>query len=49
MKDLKELMVELDKNLAQIEVKGDNVLILANARGILKQVYDKLESEAQNG
>lgn len=42
---MKEDLEYIDKLLSSVEVKGDSVLLLANARQRLLKLFQKLEEE----
>jgi hypothetical protein len=42
--DLKTSVLEIDRMLATIEVKGDSVLSLFAVRKLLKEVFDSVET-----
>ena len=46
---MKDKLIQLDKFLAMLEVKGDNVFILAQARQLAKEIYDSTKESDVNG
>lgn len=40
-----QLLIEADKTLERISVKGDDVFAMANVRSLLKAAYDAMRKE----
>lgn len=42
---MKPKIAQIDRILAQINVSGDSVMLMANARALLKKLYDSVEEK----